>query len=83
MKVRRLAGLHPWEKTPGHTEVEVSVDEIIAETERQMNAAGGAKACTVLVEEPGKESVRVDDLTTLPTKHPDSQVWVIPQMVGG
>ena len=76
MKIRRL-------DHTGHTEVETSVDEIIAETERQMNEAGGAKRCAVLVEEPGKPSERVDDLTTLPTKHPDSQVWIIPQMVGG
>lgn len=76
MKVRRL-------DKSGHTEVETPVEEAIAEIEKQMNAAGGPKACTVLLEEPGKVAERVTDLTTIPTKHPDSQVWVIPQMVGG
>jgi hypothetical protein len=37
----------------------------------------------VLVEEPGQTATRVDDLTTLPTKHPDSLVYVLPQLVGG
>ena len=76
MKLRRL------DRT-GHTEVETSIDQIIAETETMMNAAGGKARCSVLLEEPGQKAVRVDDLTTLPTKHPESTVYVLPQLVGG
>lgn len=67
----------------GHTETLVSVDQIIAETEQQMNAVGGRERCSVLVTEPGQPAVRVDDLTTLPTKHPESEVVILPQLVGG
>ena len=67
----------------GHTEVAVSVDDIITETERMMNEVGGKARCSVLVQEPGQAAVRVDDLTTLPTKHPESDVFILPQLVGG
>jgi hypothetical protein len=76
MKLRRL-------DRSGHTEVITDINDIIAETEKMMNEVGGAKRCSVLLEEPGQKAVRVDDLTTLPTKDPESTVYVLPQLVGG
>jgi hypothetical protein len=76
MKLRRL-------DRSGHTEVVADINDIIAETEKMMNEAGGKARCSVLLEEPGQKAVRVDDLTTLPTKDPGSTVYVLPQLVGG
>jgi hypothetical protein len=66
----------------GHTEVLGTVEEIVGEVERFMNA-GGKDRYTILAEAPGEQGVRVESAAGLRTVDPESVVTLLPQIAGG
>ena len=63
----------------GHTALELDVDQMITELEKEMNA--GRKA--VVAEEPGKEPVYIRKPSQVRDLHAETVVTVMPQLAGG
>lgn len=70
----------------GHTEVLCeTVEETITQLEQLMNSAG-YPASLIVETKPNETGVRINnpaDLRTIEGITPDTQVWILPQLVGG
>jgi len=63
----------------GHTELDLDVESMIAELEKEMNT--GRKS--VVAEEPGKEPIYIREASQVRGLHEETQVTVMPQLAGG
>ena len=63
----------------GHTETDLSADEMITALEREMNVAGKV----AIAEQPGSEPVYLRDAKAARDLSPDTVVTVMPQLRGG